>query len=104
MIEFPPYRLDLRAERLWRGSQPIELRPKTWALLRYEAEHPDVLVSKEELVRAVWGPIAVSDDALTRTVAELRRRLGDDAHTPRVIETVHRRGFRFIAEVARPAV
>jgi DNA-binding winged helix-turn-helix (wHTH) protein len=66
------------------------------------AEHPEVLVSKDELVRSVWGPIAVSDDALTRTVAELRRRLGDDAHTPRVIETVHRRGFRFIAELAAP--
>jgi DNA-binding winged helix-turn-helix (wHTH) protein len=96
MIEFPPYRLDLAAGMLWRHQQPVPLRPKTWAVLRYLAERPGLLVSKSELETAVWGQ-AVSDDALTRTVAELRRILGDDPRTPRIIQTVHRRGFRFIA-------
>jgi DNA-binding winged helix-turn-helix (wHTH) protein/tetratricopeptide (TPR) repeat protein len=97
MIEFPPYRMDPRAERLWRGSQPVPLRPKAWTLLYHLAQRPGLLVTKEELHTAVWGDIVVSDDTVTRTVAELRRALSDDAREPRVIETVHRRGFRFIA-------
>ena len=97
MREFPPYRLDLRAERLWRGDRPVALRPKAWALLRYLIERPEILVTKEELHAAVWGDAIVSDDTLTRTMGELRQALADDARTPRIIETVHRRGFRFIA-------
>ncbi len=99
MIDFPPYRLDLRDERLWRDQRAVALRPKTWALLRYLAEHPNVLVEKDELVIAVWGDVAVSDDALTRTISELRRKLHDDPRAPRFIQTVHRRGFRFIAPI-----
>src|SRR5262245_6164674 len=97
MIEFSHYRLDPRAERLWRGCHPVALRPKAWALLRYLAERPGVLVTKDELHGALWSDTVVSDDTLTRTVAELRRALRDDPRTPRIIETVHRRGFRFIA-------
>jgi len=98
-MEFPPYRLDLRAGRLWRNDQAMALRPKAWALLCYLAERPGILVTKDELHAAVWGDIVVSDDTLTRTLGELRQTLGDDAQTPRIIETVHRRGFRFIARL-----
>jgi DNA-binding winged helix-turn-helix (wHTH) protein len=97
MLEFPPYRMDLRAGRLWRGSQVVPLRPKAWTLLRYLIERPGILVTKEELHAAVWGDAIVSDDTLTRTMGELRQALADDARTPRIIETAHRRGFRFIA-------
>ena len=97
MLEFPPYRMDLRAERLWRGDRPVALRPKAWALLRYLIERPGILATKEELHAAVWGDAIVSDDTLTRTMGELRQALADDARTPRIIETAHRRGFRFIA-------
>lgn len=99
MIEFPPFRLDLAAGALWRHRQSVPLRRKTWAVLRYLAERPGMLVSKPELETAVWGQ-AISDDALTRTVAELRHTLGDDSRIPRIIQTVHRRGFRFIAPLA----
>jgi hypothetical protein len=77
----------------------VELRPKAWALLRYLAERPGALVTKEELHAAVWGDIVVSDDTLTQTLGELRRALRDDPRAPHVIETVHRRGVRFIARV-----
>jgi DNA-binding winged helix-turn-helix (wHTH) protein len=97
VIEFPPYRLDQRAGRLWHGDHPVQLRPKTWALLRYLAERPGALVTKEELHAAVWGDVVVSDDTLTQTLGELRRALRDDPRAPLVIETVHRRGVRFIA-------
>jgi DNA-binding winged helix-turn-helix (wHTH) protein len=105
MIEFLPYRMDPRAERLWRGSQPVPLRPKAWTLLYLLAQRPGLLVTKEELHKAVWGDIVVSDDTVTRTVADLRRALRDDPREPRIIETVHRRGFRFIASIpSGPAV
>jgi hypothetical protein len=55
VIEFPPYRLDTRAGRLWHGDRLVELRPKAWALLRHLAERPGALVTKEELHAAVWG-------------------------------------------------
>jgi DNA-binding winged helix-turn-helix (wHTH) protein len=60
-------------------------------------ERPGMLVTKEELQAAVWVDASMSDDTLTRTLADLRRALRDDARTPRIIETVHRRGIRFIA-------
>jgi predicted ATPase/DNA-binding winged helix-turn-helix (wHTH) protein len=75
------------------------LRPKGWALLCYLAERPGALVTKDELQAAVWGDTVVSDDTLTRTLGELRQALRDDAQAPRVIETVHRRGVRFIARL-----
>jgi len=97
MIEFPPFSIDLRAQLLRRGEHVVPLRPKTWAVLQYLAMRPGALVPKEELVAEVWGNIALSDDALTRTVGELRHALDDDARRPRIVETVHGRGFRFIA-------
>jgi DNA-binding winged helix-turn-helix (wHTH) protein len=103
VIEFPPYRLDARAGRLWRGRQSVSLRPKTWELLRYLVERPGALVTKDELHAAIWGDTVVSDDTLSRTLAELRMVLQDDARSPRIIETVHRRGFRFIAQVHGPS-
>ena len=102
MIEFPPYRVDARSGRLWRGSQAVRLRPKAWELLRYLVERPGALVTKDELHAAIWGDTVVSDDTLSRTLAELRVALQDDARSPRIIETVHRRGFRFIAKVHGP--
>ena len=102
VIEFPPYRLDPRSGRVWRGDRPVELRPKAWAVLRYLAERPDALVTKDELHAAVWGGTVVSEDTLTQTLGELRRALRDDPRAPRIIETVHRRGVRFIARL-RPA-
>jgi DNA-binding winged helix-turn-helix (wHTH) protein len=91
--------LDPRSGRLSHGDRQVELRPKAWSLLCYLAERPGVLVTKEELHGAVWGEVVVSDDTLTQALSELRRALGDDPRAPRVIETVHRRGVRFIARV-----
>src|SRR5215510_7016541 len=98
---FPPFRLDVRGERLWRGSEVIPLRPKTFAVLRYLAERPGHLALKDELLDAVWGKIAVSDTVLKSCVRELREALGDDASLPRYVETVHGRGYRFATTVRR---
>jgi DNA-binding winged helix-turn-helix (wHTH) protein/predicted ATPase len=96
-LVFSTFQLDLRGGRLMRAGETLPLRPKTWGVLVYLAERPGVLVTKEELLDAVWPDIAVTPDTLTKSIGELRLALGDDSKTPRCIETVHRRGFRFIA-------
>jgi DNA-binding winged helix-turn-helix (wHTH) protein/tetratricopeptide (TPR) repeat protein len=99
MIMFAPFCLDLRAERLLRGSQPVPLQPKAFAVLRHLVEHPGALVTKDELLDAVWADTAVSENSLTQSIRQLRRALQDDSTPARFIETVHRRGFRFVAPV-----
>lgn len=100
-IEFPPFVLDLSAGALLRGGTPVALRPKTWEVLCFLARRPGELIAKEELLAALWPGTTVSDGTLGKSVAELRHVLGDDARHPRFIETVQRRGFRFVAGVAR---
>ncbi len=100
LILFPSFRLDVSSEQLWRDDQPIGLRPKTFAVLRYLVEHPGKLVTKDELLDAVWAGTVVSDTVLKSCIRELRVVLGDDAQSPQYIATVHRRGYRFIGEVA----
>jgi DNA-binding winged helix-turn-helix (wHTH) protein/tetratricopeptide (TPR) repeat protein len=94
-----PVQLDLANERLWCGTQVRVLRPKTFALLRYLVEHPDQLLTKHTLLEALWPETAVSEVVLSVCIRELRQALGDDAKTPHFIETVHRRGYRFIGHV-----
>ena len=65
--------------------------------MRYLLDHPGQLVTKAALLDAVWSEVSVSDSMPATCVTEIRRALGDDAKTPRFIETVHRRGYRFIA-------
>ena len=100
--EFGSFRLDAREERLWSGIEPVSLRPKTFAVLRYLVERPQQLVRSEELLDAVWGETHVSLGCVNTSIRELRRTLGDDAKSPRFIATVHRRGFRFVANVRTP--
>lgn len=96
-IVFAPFCLDLRAVQLLRGSRAVPLQPKAFAVLRHLAERPGALVTKRELLDAVWADAAVTENSLTQSIRQLRRALQDDTTPPRFIETVHRRGFRFIA-------
>jgi len=95
-----PFRLDRSTGQLTRDGIPIPLRAKTWALLLYLMERPGVLLTRDELLDALWPGVAVMPDTVSKTISELRRALGDDSATPRYIETVHRRGVRFIAPVS----
>src|SRR5215510_1265167 len=98
-ISFPPFHLDMANERLWRGSSLVPLRPKTFAVLRYLVEHPHRLVTKEELLGAVWRGTYVSEAVPRVYVQELREVLEDSAALPRFIETVRGRGYRFIPPI-----
>lgn len=98
-ILFRPFRLDTENEMLWRGSRVIALRQKSFALLRYLAERPGQLVAKEELLQAVWPATRVSDIVLKVCIREVRQVLGDQPQAPAFIETIQRRGYRFIRPV-----
>jgi DNA-binding winged helix-turn-helix (wHTH) protein/predicted ATPase len=102
-IVFNPFSLDLVNECLWRGSQAIKLRPKAFAVLNYLIERRGQLVTKEELLNSIWPQTFVSDAVLKVTIRQLREALDDDPKSPRFIETAHRRGYRFIGQLAESA-
>jgi DNA-binding winged helix-turn-helix (wHTH) protein/tetratricopeptide (TPR) repeat protein len=99
MYRFGPFVLDGASYRLARDGQLIPLSPKIIDLLLYLAARPSTLVSKDELFRALWPDVAVTDNALTQAISELRQALGDDPAKPQYVQTVARRGYRFIAPV-----
>src|SRR5712692_892527 len=100
VFRFEPFRLDVRNAQLWRGPEVIRLTSKALAVLRYLAERSGQLVTKDEIFAAVWPGVVVSDSALVACIGELRRALGDERRTPHFIETVHGRGYRFIAPIS----
>lgn len=104
IFSFGPYQIDIRKEQLWCATQPVRLTPKAFQLLSYVVARPGQLVTKEELFQVVWAETVVSDAALTTCVQEIRKALQDDARNPIYLETVHRRGFRFMGTVVRDQV
>ena len=94
-----PIRLDFTNACLWQGPQRLPLRPKTFAVLRCLMAYPGQLVSKAALLDAVWPETTVHDVALMICIRELRQALGDNPRAPRFIETVHRRGYRFVGDL-----
>lgn len=90
---FGPFTLDLQRAALTRDGRPVLLRPKTFGLLTYFADHPGRVLGKQELLAAVWPGVVVTDDSLSQCVRELRSALGDQAEG--LIRTVPRRGYIF---------
>src|SRR6266852_1991677 len=107
MREFPPFRLDPVNQCLWHGDglaeERILLAPKAFAVLRYLVEHPGRLVAHAELLEALWPKTYVQPEVLKSHIAAIRAVLGDDARKPIFIETLSRRGYRFIAPVTEGA-
>src|SRR5437667_1595322 len=99
-ITFGRFRLDSINECLWEGTQAISLRPKAYAVLKHLVDNPGQLVTKQQLLEAVWPGTFVGDAVLKVTVRQLRETLKDDADSPKYIETSHRRGYRFIAQIS----
>jgi DNA-binding winged helix-turn-helix (wHTH) protein/predicted ATPase len=96
---FEPYRLDVLDERLWHGETSVRLGHKALVVLQYLVSQPGQLVTKEALLASAWPDTAVTDAVLTTVMREVRQALGDEARAPRFVETVHGRGYRFIAPV-----
>jgi DNA-binding winged helix-turn-helix (wHTH) protein/tetratricopeptide (TPR) repeat protein len=98
---FGSFRFDAAAYRLFAGDRPVQLSPKILDLLRLLASKPSQLVTKEDILRELWPDVAVTDNAITQAVSELRQALGDSATAPTFVQTVPRRGYRFIAAVEK---
>ncbi len=82
-----------------KAGERLPLEPKAFRVLLFLLQNPQKLITKEVLLDAVWGETAVSENSLTRSIALLRRLLGDDTHVPRFIETVATVGYRFVCPV-----
>jgi len=101
MLTFHSFKLDAANEQLFDGERLVVLRPKAFALLRFLVENPGRLLKKDEILAGVWKDTSVASAGLKVIVGELREALGDDPASPRFIETIARRGYRFIAPVTR---
>src|SRR5262252_8396854 len=102
MFRFEGYTLDIERHSLRTADREVALRPKNFELLRYLVENADRLVTKEELMKAIWPNVVVTDESLSHCVSEVRQALGDSNQT--IIATMPRRGYRFTAPVFRLAV
>lgn len=98
-FHFPPFSLDLTKHLLEKDEEAVFLTPRAFALLRYLIERANRLVTKQELLDVVWEEAIVGDAVIRVCMNEVRKALGDNPESPRFIETVHRKGYRFIAPV-----
>jgi len=102
--EFGPFVVDSASYRLLKEGSPVALSPKALDLLLLFVGRPAKLVTKDDILKALWPDVAVTDNALTQVVSELRQALGDNPAAPVYVETVPRRGYRFVAPVGTAAV
>ena len=103
MKQFQSFGLDTSNQCLLRDGAPIDLAPKPFAVLRYLVENPGRLITHDELLDALWPETYVQPQVLRTYMLELRKVLGDDASQPRFIQTLPKRGYRFVAQVTERA-
>jgi DNA-binding winged helix-turn-helix (wHTH) protein/TolB-like protein/Tfp pilus assembly protein PilF len=99
IYRFSDFTLDASEHRLLQGSREVYLPPRTFETLLYLVNRHGHLVKKNELLDTLWADSFVTENALTRCIKEVREALADDAHQPRYIRTIHRVGYKFIADV-----
>jgi DNA-binding winged helix-turn-helix (wHTH) protein len=99
IVRFAEFELDESLYTLRRDGAAVEVQPKVLDLLLYLIQNRDRVVSKDELLDQVWSGVTVNEEALSRAVHAARTALGDDGERQRIIQTVRRRGFRFVADV-----
>ena len=95
-ISFGPFAFDTQSRLLWREGTEIALPPRVLAVLEVLLERAGQVVARQELLERVWKDAFVTDTSLAEAVSFLRQALGDDPQSPRFIQTVHRRGYRFL--------
>jgi len=100
VLTFGDFAIDRADERLRGPNGPVKLGNKAFSLLLLLVEQEGRLLTKDAIFSSVWDGTIVSESALTSVIKELRRALGDESRTPRYIESVYGRGYRFIAPVS----
>jgi TolB-like protein/Tfp pilus assembly protein PilF len=98
-FRFADFEIDVARQELRRAGTPIPIEPQVFDLLVHLVRHRDRMVSKDELIEAVWGGRTISDAALSSRISAARRALGDDGKSQAFIRTQHKRGFRFVGVV-----
>ncbi len=98
-LQFPPFKIPAGIDLLYRNDKIVALERRAVQVLRHLVANHDRVVSKEELLEAVWPDTFISDGVLKRAISQARRALGDGAEESKFIETYHGRGYRFVAEV-----
>src|SRR5271154_1938460 len=96
---FGQFVLDPARRSLSRADSPISLTPKAFDVLLFLAQNPNRLVTKEELLQAVWGDTFVEEGNLTQYISHVRKALGDSSEDARLIVTIARKGYQFTARV-----
>ena len=99
LYRFGQFALDSRRRTLSRADSPIPLTAKAFDVLLFLAQNPNRLVTKEELLKAVWGDTFVEEGNLTQYISHLRKALGDASEDARLIVTIARKGYQFTADV-----
>lgn len=99
VVSFGAFHFDRSSGLLFRGDEELSLPPRALGVLEVLIERAGEVVSKDDLVAAVWHDTAVTDQSPAEAIGVIRDALGDDSHQPTYIQTVHRRGYRFIAEL-----
>jgi TolB-like protein/DNA-binding winged helix-turn-helix (wHTH) protein/Flp pilus assembly protein TadD len=99
VFTFDSFRVEPLNFKVWRGEEEIVLEPKTLRVLVYLLDNRDRLIEKEDLLNAIWQDTFVTENAMAREIAKLRKALGDDPKEAKYIQTVHTKGYRFIGEV-----
>jgi DNA-binding winged helix-turn-helix (wHTH) protein/tetratricopeptide (TPR) repeat protein len=99
IYEFSGFRLEEAQQRLLFNGEPVVLKPKILDLLRYLIQSRGQLIAKDDLMREVWPDTIVEENNITVSMSILRKTLGEDRQKPRFIQTVPRRGYRFVADV-----
>src|SRR6186713_1921156 len=99
LISFDEITVDCENFRVLKAGKLLTLTPRGFDVLVVLMEHAGTVVEKQELFNRVWGETHVTDNALTKIIKEIRHTLDDDANAPRYIETVPKRGYRFVAEL-----
>src|SRR5215475_1118898 len=105
LIRFGVFEVDLRAGELRKNGVKIKLQEQPFQILALLLEHPGEIVTREELQQKLWSndTFVDFDNSLNKAINKIREAVGDSADNPRFVETMARRGYRFIASVDRPS-
>src|SRR5689334_15266276 len=98
-VSFGPFAFDRQSRLLWRDGAEVALPPRVLGVLELLLDRAGQVVARQDLLDAVWKDAFVTDTSLAEAVSFLRQALGDDPQSPRYIQTVHRRGYRFVAPI-----
>src|ERR1700676_4464143 len=99
LYRFGQFALDSWKPTVSRADSPVSLPPKAFDVLLFLVQNPNRLVTKEELLQAVWGDAFVEEGNLTQYISHLRKALGDNSEEARLIVTIARKGYQFTADV-----